>query len=147
MCLSSHLTLMIQKRFFFTWTSMNCTKVQLNQVWRIPPPTFDAGGMLPHSTTIPLGIIRTAKIFYTFTKGYCICVQPSRYALHKLGIVTKFEEPKPVGQIQVGETWYWVCPHIFGGIPTEVPGVVTSVYEIQRDAEGRFLSVSGLTDD
>ena len=52
-----------------------------------------------------------------------------------------------MGQIEVGETWNRVCPHIFGGIPTEVPGVVISVYEIQRDAEGRFLSVSGLTDD
>ena len=47
----------------------------------------------------------------------------------------------------MGETWNWFCPHIFGGIPNGVPGVFTSVYEIQRDVEGRFLSVSGLADD
>ena len=43
--------------------------------------------------------------------------------------------------------WNWVCPHIFGSIPTGVSGVATSVYEIQRDAEGKFISISDLTDD
>ena len=52
-----------------------------------------------------------------------------------------------MGQTEVGETWNWVCPHIFGGIPTGVLGVVTSVYEMQRDAEGKFLSIYGFTDD
>ena len=46
----------------------------------------------------------------------------------------------------MGETWNWVCPHIFGGIPTRFPWVVTSVYEIKQDAEGHFPSISGLTD-
>ena len=52
-----------------------------------------------------------------------------------------------MGQTEVGETWNWVCPHIFGGIPTGVPGVITSVYKMQCDEEGNFLSISGLTDD
>ena len=51
-----------------------------------------------------------------------------------------------MGQTEERETWNWVCPHISGGIPTGVPGVVTSVYEIQQDAEGHFPSISGLTD-
>ena len=47
----------------------------------------------------------------------------------------------------MGETWIWVCPHVLCGIPTIIMGVVSSVYEMQRDAEGIFLSISGLTDD
>ena len=111
------------------------------------PPTFEADGMFTHATAVPTRLITTANHFYTGTKGDWICLQLSRSALHKLGIVTKFEEPKPVGETDVGEAWNWICPHIFGGIPTGVPGVVTSVYEMQRDAEGKFLSISGVTDN
>ena len=111
------------------------------------PPIFEADGMFTHATAVPTHIITTANHFYTGTKVYWIFLQLSCSALHKLCIVTKLEEPKYVGQTEVGETWNWVCPHIFSGIPTGVPGVVTSVYEIQRDAEGVFLSIYGLTDD
>ena len=52
-----------------------------------------------------------------------------------------------MGQTEVGETWNWVCPHISGGIPTGFPGFSISVYEMQHDAEGKFISLSGLTDD
>ena len=52
-----------------------------------------------------------------------------------------------MGQTEVGETWNLVCPHIFDGIPTGVLGVVTSVYEIQHHAEGKFISISSLNDD
>ena len=52
-----------------------------------------------------------------------------------------------MGQTEAGETCNWVCPHDFGGIPTGVPGVVTSAYEMKRDVEGKFLSISGSTDD
>ena len=47
----------------------------------------------------------------------------------------------------MGGTWNWVCPRIFGGIPTGVPRVVTRVYEMQHYAEGKFVSISGLIDD
>ena len=103
--------------------------------------------MFTHATSVPTRLITTAYIFYTGTKWDWVFLQLSHSALHKLGIVTKSKEPKYVVQTEVGETWNWVCPHIFCGIPTGVPGFVTSVYEVQRDAEGVFLSISGLTDD
>ena len=103
--------------------------------------------MFTHATAVPTCLITTVNHFYTGTKGDWICLHPRRSTLHKLGIVTKFEEPKPVGQTEVEETWNQVCRHILGGIPTVVPGVVTSVYEMYRDAKGKFLSISGLTDD
>ena len=93
-------------------------------------PTFEAGGMFTHATAVTTRLITIANHFYTGTKRDWIFLQLSCSALHKLCIVTKLEEPKPVGQTEVGETWNWVCPHIFGGIPTKVPGVVTSMYEI-----------------
>ena len=34
-----------------------------------------------------------------------------------------------------------------GGIPIGVPGFVTSVYEMQCDAKGKFISISGFSDD
>ena len=52
-----------------------------------------------------------------------------------------------MGQTEVGKTWNLFCPHIFGVIPAVVTGVVTSVYEIQPDAEGKFISIHGLIDD
>ena len=69
------------------------------------PPTFEADGMFTHATAIQTCLITTDNHLYTFTKGGWICLHLIRYALHKLGIVTKSEEPKPVGQTEVGETW------------------------------------------
>ena len=95
--------------------------------------------MFTHATAVHTRLTTTSNNFYTGTKVDWICLQLSRSALQKLGIVTKFEEQKIVGKTEVGETWNWVCPHIFGGIPTGVPGVATSVYEIQRDVEGIYF--------
>ena len=103
--------------------------------------------MFTHAKSVPTRLITTANHFYTGTKGDWICLQLSWSALHKLVIATKSEEPKPVGKTEVGETWNWVCPHISRGILTKFPGVATGVYEMRRNAEGKFLSDSGLTDD
>ena len=100
--------------------------------------------MITHAKAVPTRLITPANHFHTGTKGDQIRLQLIRSALH---IISKFEEPKPVGKTEGRETWNWVCPHIFGGIPTGVLGVITSVYEMQRDAEGKFLSISGYTDD
>ena len=91
--------------------------------------------MFTHTTAVPTLIITTSDHFYTDTKDVWICLQLIHSALHKLGIITKSEEQKLVGQTEVEETWNWVCTHIFGGIPSRVSGVVTSVYEIQCDVE------------
>jgi hypothetical protein len=65
--------------------------------------------------------------------------------MKKVGIVTRFEEPKPVGNQPVEDTWSeWRCPHIFGGIPATAAGVVT--YPMKRDEAGTLLAIEGLTD-
>jgi len=109
------------------------------------PQTFQKDGMFTHATAVPGRLIDTGNHFYTAIKGEWICLELSRSALNKIGIQTVFEEAKPVGNTEAGESWDWICPHIFGGIPTSVEGVVTNIFEIKRDETGKFLSISGLT--
>jgi uncharacterized protein (DUF952 family) len=111
------------------------------------PPTFEKDGMFTHATAVPARLVETGNHFYTDVKGDWICLQLSRFALQKLGITTVFEEAKPVGDIDDNDHWDWVCPHIYGGIPTSVKGVVTKTFDIQREeGTGKFLSIEGLTD-
>lgn len=111
------------------------------------PPTFKEDGMFTHATAVPERLITTANHFYTFTKGDWICLQLSRKALYQVGIDTVFEQAKPVGETGVGEEWgLWVCPHIYGGIPTTIDGIVTETFEMKREADGTFVCIVGLTD-
>jgi uncharacterized protein (DUF952 family)/mannose-6-phosphate isomerase-like protein (cupin superfamily) len=110
------------------------------------PPTFDVDGYFTHATAVPARLLDTANHFYTSTQGDWICLELSNSALKTVGVVTRFEEPKPVGETSVDQEWNeWRCPHIFGGIPCQVPGVVTGTFVMKRDADGKFLSIDGLT--
>ena len=62
------------------------------------PPTFGNDDIFTHATAIPKGLITTSNHFYTCIKGECMCLKLSHSVLYKIGIITKFEEPKPVGQ-------------------------------------------------
>ena len=59
-------------------------------------PTFESDGMFTHTTAVLTRLITTSNHFYTGTKWEWISPQLRPSALHKLGIVTKLEEPKPV---------------------------------------------------
>ena len=110
------------------------------------PPTFVADGNFTHATAVPARLIETANHFYTAVPGDWICVQLSQKSLEQVGIVTVLEEPRPVGETEVGETWSeWRCPQIFGGIPASIPGVVQRTYPMKRDDQGNFLCIEGLT--
>ena len=115
------------------------------------PPTFEADGYFTHATAVPLRLIDTANHFYTNTEGEWICLQLSRSALAKVGIVTKDEGGLPVGDKAVANDWIesrWICPHIYGGLPTlESLGILTEVFPMVRDENGKFLSIAGLTFD
>jgi uncharacterized protein (DUF952 family)/mannose-6-phosphate isomerase-like protein (cupin superfamily) len=111
------------------------------------PPTFEADNYFTHATAVPLRLMETANHFYTASVGEWICIELSNAALKKAGIVTRFEEPKPVGDQAVEDTWSeWRCPHIFGGIPASAAGVVTKTFPMKRDEAGTFLVIEGLTD-
>ena len=111
------------------------------------PPTFEKDGMFTHATAVPQRLVTTANHFYTSTEGDWICLQLSRSALLQIGIETVFEEAKPVGETGVGDAWTnWVCPHVYGGIPTTIDGIVTATYKMKREPDGTFVSIVGLTD-
>ena len=91
-------------------------------------------------------MIETANHFYTSAKGDWKCIQLSNTALRTIGISTVFEEAKPVGSTNVNqEEWSeWQCPHIYGGIPAFLPGIVTKAYPMKRDTNGTFGTIQGL---
>lgn len=114
------------------------------------PPTFEKDGFFTHATAVPQRLIHTANHFYTKSKSEWICIQLSRSALTNVGIVTKDEGGLPVGDTAVSEKIIesnWVCPHIYGGVPTlESLGVLKKTFPMMRDDSGKFLSIVGLTD-
>lgn len=114
------------------------------------PPTFEQDGFFTHATAVPSRLIGTANHFYTATKGKWICLELSRGTLHDLGIITKDEGGLPVGEQKISDDWVnskWICPHIYGGIPTKKElGVLRKTYPMNRDENGNFLSIEGLTD-
>merc|ERR1719445_77779 len=114
------------------------------------PPTFEVDGFFTHATAVPQRLIETANHFYTKTKGDWISLQLSRSALKDVGIITKDEEGLPVGEQAISENWKtnkWVCPHIYGGIPTnENLSVLTNTFSMARNEKGQFLRITDLTD-
>lgn len=113
------------------------------------PPTFVEDGFFTHATAVPARLMETANHFYTGTKGDWICLELSTEKMEQFGLLTVFEQPKPVGVQSVSEAWEpsdWKCPHIYGGIPVTIDGIVSKIYDMKRDSEGNFLAVVGLTD-
>ena len=109
------------------------------------PPTFKQDGFT-HATAIASTLIDTANHFYTDTEGEWICIELDRDALLNLGIVTIFEGPAPVGDIATDKSWKHICPHVYGGLPAHIDGVVKRVYPMTRNDEGKFLSIEGLVE-
>jgi uncharacterized protein (DUF952 family) len=131
-----------------------CEKYQweeaLNAQAAYYPPTFSQDGFFTHATAVPQRLLDTANHFYQQSQAEWICLQLSRSSLKKVGIITKDEGGLPVGDTPVSGQIIekkWVCPHIYGGIPTiESLGVVTSTYPMIRGGKGEFLNIVGLID-
>merc|ERR1711935_905063 len=114
------------------------------------PPTFELDGFFTHATAVPQRLTDTANHFYTSSEVEWICLQLSRSALTDVGIITKDEDGLPVGDAGVPDqikNAQWICPHIYGGIPTiESLGILTRTYPMLRDDEGKFMNITELTD-
>lgn len=110
------------------------------------PPTFGADGFI-HATAVPSKLMDVGNHFYRSTTAAWVCLELSRSVLEKkCGILTKFEEAMPVGETKTNENWEaMLFPHIYGGIPTCVEGVVSSIFAIKRGDDGSFLEIEGMT--
>ena len=115
------------------------------------PPTFHQDGGFTHASLVPEKLIETANHFYSASNDNWVCLKlcGSELLKNKCGIVTVFEEPKNVGTIGVKDDWKdQIFPHIYGGIPVSIPGVVVETYPMKREpSSGTFLSITGLTDE
>jgi uncharacterized protein (DUF952 family) len=125
------------------------------------PPTFEQDGFFTHATAVPGRLLLMANHFYKNVPGDWICIELNHIVLQqKAGIITKFEQAKPVGltrppstaatnnnsnkEEEETETSFWIYPHIFGGIPSHIDGVVTNIFPMKRDENGSYLSIVGL---
>lgn len=103
------------------------------------PPTFEFDGNYTHATAVASRLITTANHFYQDDEGDWVCLEFSRTALKRCGIIVKDEEPLPVGDKAIGEDWKeWVCPHVYGGIP---PSVVHKVNPMIREGK-KFIGIA-----
>lgn len=113
------------------------------------PPTFIQDGRLVHATANAATLLTTANHFYTTTpvnNDPWVCLELDRGVLEKkCGLVTVFEGAASVGEVPTNKNWDYVCPHIYGGLPVYVDGVVTNVYKMTRSpVDGTFLSIEGI---
>jgi uncharacterized protein (DUF952 family) len=124
------------------------TSVNMNTAYY--PPTFVEDGCFTHATAIPDRLLTTANHFYTSSQGEWICIELSQKSLYNVGIVTKYEAPMAVGTTETNNEWNeqeFKCPHIYGGIPAQIPGIFLKSYPMLRDEmTGQFLGIPGLTD-
>ena len=87
---------------------------------------------------MPGRLIVTANHFYQDVIGEWVCLEFTRSSLKRCGIIVKDEEPLPVGDKPISDTWTnWVCPHVYGGIPISV---VDKEYTILRDGK-EFIGI------
>jgi mannose-6-phosphate isomerase-like protein (cupin superfamily) len=110
------------------------------------PPTFHQDGRMIHATAQPERLLKVANHFYKKTDGEWICIELNRIGLEELGVVTVFEGALPVGNKEAIDECDWVFPHIYGGIPTHVDGIVVNTFGIKRSEDGEFLLIEGLAE-
>ena len=111
------------------------------------PPTFEADGSFIHATAVASKLMEVGNHFYRSNTEEWVCLELSRAVLEKkCGIVTKFESAMPVGETETNENWEaMLFPHVYGGIPTCVQGVVANIFPIKRGEDGSFIEIEGLT--
>ncbi len=107
------------------------------------PPTYDVDGFT-HGTSNPDKLLNVANHFYPSTKGKWYCLRMTVDSLASTGVKTVFEGTAPVGDKQPDFEGAddELFPHIHGGIH---PDAVLEVHTVIRDADGTFMSITGVT--
>jgi uncharacterized protein (DUF952 family) len=106
------------------------------------PPTFDQDKRKTHASMHADKLVGTANLFYkssspASTEWICIELDP-KCLLETLGVVSLVESPEAVGD-QAAETTSTIrYPHIYGGIATGVPGVVTNTFPMHAKRSNRW---------
>ena len=110
------------------------------------PPTYQVDGHVTHASMEKENLLAASNLFYKQSTGKWVCLElDPNVLLYQLGITTLVEASRAVGD-QAAETTTTTIryPHIYGGIATTVPNLVTNVFPMKRDADGSFVSIPGL---
>jgi len=107
------------------------------------PPTYDQDGFT-HATANPDLLLNVANHFYQDVPGRWMCLRMTLESLKAVGTKVVFEGTAPVGDIEAdfSGTDDELFPHVMGGIK---PAAVLEVHSVTRSADGKFLSVAGVT--
>jgi uncharacterized protein (DUF952 family) len=114
------------------------------------PPSFVPDGRMTHASMDNTNLLGAANFFYKSSKESWLCLELNPNVLLELGIHTMVEAPAPVGDQAAPEKATIIIryPHIYGGISTTVPKLVTNVFPMTRDmSDGTFLSIPGLKEE
>ena len=132
-----------------------CVKAQWEEVSNAGtayfPPTYDDDRRKTHASMHADKLLATANHFYKSSspaeeEWICIQLDPT-CLLEKAGISTLVEEPEAVGgtDAETPVTSTIRYPHIYGGIPTSIQGVVSGIFPMTRSSsDGSFLDIPGL---
>jgi uncharacterized protein (DUF952 family) len=108
------------------------------------PPTYHQDGFT-HATANPIYLTTIGNHFYQDVEGDWLCLKMSLASLSQTGVDTIFEGTAPVGDKEANfeGSDSELFPHILGGIH---PSSVLEALAVNRDHDGRFLSIEGLTE-
>ena len=108
------------------------------------PPTYEADGFT-HGTSNPNKLLNVANHFYPDVPGDWYCLRMTVDSLKQTGVETVYEGTAAVGDkapdFEGADDELF--PHIHGGI---APAAVIEVHAVIRAEDGKFLSISGITD-
>jgi uncharacterized protein (DUF952 family) len=106
------------------------------------PPTYKQDGFT-HGTSDANKLLEVANHFYTDSIGAWVCLEMTTESLEAEKVEVRYEPAASVGDTSgklkssvLQETLLF--PHLYGGIH---PAVVTQVFPVQRDDDGRFIEI------
>jgi hypothetical protein len=101
------------------------------------PPTFVKDGRFTRASQDRGSLVNTANQYYKSTPGEWICLELDAQQILQLGIqILPQCAPEGTAANPIN------CLQIFGGIATNVPGLVISIYKMIRLADGFFYSMA-----
>lgn len=106
------------------------------------PPTYEQDGFT-HGTGDAHKLLEVANHFYTDSIGDWVCLEMTGESLMVFDVEVRYEPAAPVGNTSGElnasvEPEVLLFPHLYGGIH---PGVVTQVFPVRRDDDGRFIEI------
>jgi hypothetical protein len=100
------------------------------------PPTFVKDGKFTRASVYKDDLVSTANLYYKENPGDWVVLEINCMTLFGLGIpILAQDAPESTPKQTVK------CLQVFGGISTTLPGLITKMYGMKRNASGEFLKI------